>query len=536
MLRLARTHLRVALALVVLALVACGGSGSGGDTASGSSTDDAPAADPSDFDRDADFVMAYPTPAKSLDPHLASPVNQISFLLPMYDTLTTLDNDFEPAPMLAESWEYSEDGKALTLKLREGVAFQDGTPVDAEAVKASLERAMTLEGSTAKGLLSSVAGVTAVDATTVEIAIAAGGAELPAALATGAGVVLNPKVLADPAADLAADPPEATGSGAYVLDGYVAGENIHYVRSENPYWDEDAASLASIEIQNVAGPATQNGVRTGELDAGLLSGSAINEGLQLVDQGAFEGTQFQSRSLNSLILVPEREKLADVRVRQAIAYAVDTEAIGTGLSGGTCAVTDQLVLDDDPTYSDGTDGRARDVQHAKDLLADAGVTDLTLNVAFADAGDFFALTAEAIQEQLSEVGITLELQSLPPADVVTRIANREIDAAVYPANPGHHLVGYVRTMLLNVQNIVPDDQRAAVEELATVAVDPAEDEAARNQAFADIWQMNFDEVWQIPICFQGYLWIHDDTVEGIDSMPLASIGGFTTRYLGKVAG
>src|SRR5690606_17745292 len=107
-------------------------------------------------------------------------------------------------------------------------------------------------------LLTSIAGVEAVDAQTVKILLKGGGAELPSALATGAGAIINPKVLADSSVDIATAPPANAGSGPYILDEFQPGVSVSYTRSDDAYWDPAAANYASMEFRVAAGTAVQN--------------------------------------------------------------------------------------------------------------------------------------------------------------------------------------------------------------------------------------------------------------------------------------
>ena len=117
---------------------------------------------------DGELTVTWGTPAGSVyDPHVSSNPFVYPFLYPFlypaYDRLVRLDEDGEPQPMLAESFEFDEGNTALTLTLREGVTFHDGAPFDAEAVAANLERARTLENSTVRADLAAVEAVEVVD-------------------------------------------------------------------------------------------------------------------------------------------------------------------------------------------------------------------------------------------------------------------------------------------------------------------------------------------------------------------------------------
>ncbi len=118
-----------------------------GTTAAEESATTALAAD-EDLDLEATIRITTAAPGVSLDPHRERQSGDRDYTNLLYDRLTIITTDQSVAPMLAESWEFSDDGKALTLTLRDDATFQDGTPIDAAAVKANLERAQTLPDGT----------------------------------------------------------------------------------------------------------------------------------------------------------------------------------------------------------------------------------------------------------------------------------------------------------------------------------------------------------------------------------------------------
>src|SRR5262245_65027550 len=122
------------------------------------------------------------------------------------DKLIDVDAKLNYRPQLAREWAWDENGKILTLKLRPGVIFHDGTPLDAEAVKVNLERYRTADYSRRKGEVKSIANVAVVDQTTVRIELSEPDAPLLSVLADRAGMMLSPKALAGAGENIANDP------------------------------------------------------------------------------------------------------------------------------------------------------------------------------------------------------------------------------------------------------------------------------------------------------------------------------------------
>src|SRR5262249_1714560 len=149
------------------------------------------AATPQKADAEGQLVVAWAGPMTSLDPHRVGNSADQVYLFLMYDRLTRLDTDLTIKPMLAKSWGFGADGRTLTLQLRDDVTFHDGTPFNAAAVKANLERAKQIDRSTVTNLLASIESIEAVGDYEVRLNLKEGeGGNLPAVLATSAGAMI----------------------------------------------------------------------------------------------------------------------------------------------------------------------------------------------------------------------------------------------------------------------------------------------------------------------------------------------------------
>ena len=148
-----------AVTLVMTVTAGCGGSSSSSSPSVAR-----------ELDRNGTLRVAMHYSVYPLDPHTpGSPVAAYPYVSLLYDRLTRMGPNLKLEPMLATSWEFTPDGKTVTFHLREGVTFSDGTPVDAEAVRASLDRARNLPQSTVKGYLNMIERVEVVDPLTVRI-------------------------------------------------------------------------------------------------------------------------------------------------------------------------------------------------------------------------------------------------------------------------------------------------------------------------------------------------------------------------------
>lgn len=147
--------------------------------------------------------------------------------------LTKLDPKGDPVPAIAGSWKYNDDGTVVRFTLRKGLKFSDGTPLDATAVKKSLERGRDDKKSLVAPQLAGVDKVTAVDDRTVELRLSEPDFQIPALLAGKTGMVVNPKVFESDPASLATKP---AGAGPYRLVSYVQNSKA-VLRRNTGYWD-----------------------------------------------------------------------------------------------------------------------------------------------------------------------------------------------------------------------------------------------------------------------------------------------------------
>lgn len=167
-----------------------------------------------DYDPDATLRVAYLFVPTTLDPHMKRHIGDRPGLLPIWDTLLTLDDNRNVAPWLATEWDFDEAGTLLTFTLRDDVVPHDGSPADAYAAAASINRLLDLEDATPslKAQLADVTSVEAVDETTLEISLDSANEGVLYAFASTAGAVINPEYLDG---DLTTPPAEAS-SGPYV--------------------------------------------------------------------------------------------------------------------------------------------------------------------------------------------------------------------------------------------------------------------------------------------------------------------------------
>ncbi|MDP3082975.1 MAG: ABC transporter substrate-binding protein [Rubrivivax sp.] len=355
-----------------------------------------------------------------LDPTLASTfVGRIVFSA-LCDKLIDLDEKLGMVPQLAQSWSWSADNKALTMKLRPGVSFHDGEPFDAAAVKFNIERHKTMAGSNRRGELAPVTSVDVVDPMTVRLNLNAPFAPLLAALSDRSGMMLSPKA-AQAAGDKFGLKPVCSGPFKFVER--VAQDRIVLERFDG-YWNKGAANFSRITYT----PITDATVRLANLKSGQLdfiervAASDIEKikADKKFKTAAITEIGYQGITIN--IGKSDRSQQnplgKDARVREAFELALDRQGLAQVVMDNEAAVGNQWVAPSNPYYAKTSPIPKRDVEKAKALLKAAGVTRPSFTLLTPTTSDAQRL-ALVIQAMTRDAGFDVKIQS---AEFATSLA------------------------------------------------------------------------------------------------------------------
>lgn len=373
-----------------------------------SSGEDAPNEEPSGQDASGDMyggsvVVGIQQDIDSLDPHKATAAGTKEILFNIFEGLVKPDENGNLICAVAEDYTVSEDGLVYTFTLRDGVKFHNGNAVTAEDVKYSLERvAGLLDGTPLISTMKTIQAVDILDEKTVQVTVESANTELiysfvAAIIPSGSGE------------DAGADP---IGTGPFSFVSYKPQESISLAKNPD-YWQTGLPYLDSVEFKI-----------TGSADTALmeLQGSTIDLYAYLTDSQAqalkdsHQVITSPSDVVQALFLNNAVEPLNDVKVRQAILYALDKEAINDFVGGGNGTPISSAML---PTlkdyYVDLNDvyGTAANVEKAKELLAEAGLADgFDLEIAIPSNYEFHMQTGEVVVEQLKAVGINATIRAV----------------------------------------------------------------------------------------------------------------------------
>ena len=326
-----------------------------------------------------------------------------ALLYNVYEGLVKLNNDGKIIPLLASAWTVSDDGLVYDFTLQEGVTFSDGSPFTAESVKFSLERVKDNWTANGPAYLDPIDSIEAVSDTEARITLSKPSNSWLFNMSGPVGTMFTESGIAD----LATAP---VGTGPYTVSSFKTGDNLTLVANPD-YWGE-APYMSDVTLRYFTDATAQtNALLSG--DVNLVAG--ISQ-FQLVDQfksnADFQVLEGASTGEVTLSMNNASEAFSDVRVRQAVMYAIDRQAVMDTVNSGFGLLIGSMVPPTDPWYDASlTDLYPYDPAKATALLSAAGVSDLTVafnipNLPYAVAG------AQVVKDQLSKVGITANVTSL----------------------------------------------------------------------------------------------------------------------------
>lgn len=367
--------------------------------------------------------------------------NRALYYQTVYDTILRINADGSIEPYIASDFSYNDDNTVLTLTIRDDVTFTDGTPVTADAVAQNLQRFKDGGGPYA-GDLANVATIEAPDAATVVLTLSAPDPALTAYLAREAGLVASPAIF--DAEDIDTNP---IGSGPYIMDVDASVTGTSYTFTKNPdYWNPDVQYYDKVTISVLSDPtAAVNAIKAGEVNAARL---ADNNNLAEIEAAGW-AINPNELDFQGLLLIDragmQNAALADVRVRQAINYALDRDGLLEALQHGNGTVTTQVFKASSEAYDpELDDAYPYDPDRAKELLAEAGYAD-GLTIEMPSTSVLGATSYTLIQQQLADVGITVNHTDTAPENYVADLVAPKYPAAFMSLeeNPDWQLIQFM---------------------------------------------------------------------------------------------
>ncbi|NUS06521.1 MAG: ABC transporter substrate-binding protein [Nonomuraea sp.] len=414
----------------------------------------------------------------------------------VYETLLTFDGSdvTKPVPSLAESYELSEDGKTLTLKLKKGATFADGSPITADDVVFSLTRVRDMKG-TPSFLLDGVE-VAKTDDSTITLTSKTPNPALPYILPNPALGILNSKVAKEHGATAdAQDKAEqylnssSAGSGPYTIESFNVSSQV--TLKANPKYHGTKPAYDKVVIRNVEAATQKLNVQRGDSQVALnLSGDQVTNmpSTLQVKKTASANVIFLLANQDSGVSKTTTNAKFVEAVRKGVDYAGLLELAGEGSTQAPGVIPSQLLgalpADQAPK---------RDVEGAKAALAASGVSNPTVKLEYPSEltvnGLSFQPLAERIQANLKDVGITVDLQPAPVTTALDNYRNGKEEMGLWYWGPDYpdpsDYLAFAPGKTVGLRAGWKEGAAKEIEESAAKAATAIGDEA-RKTAYADL--------------------------------------------------
>ena len=376
------------------------------------------------------LVLARAGEVTNLDPHKVPAFTSARVFELVYSYLMRLDENLGVQPDLADGMPTtSSDGKTVTVKIRSGVKFHNGDPLTSADVKYTFDRILdTKTAAVARSFFADVDNIATPDATTVVFNMKSPNAALIAYMAHPNSGIVSKKI-GEANADLSKKE-TAIGSGPFKLAEWVP-DNFMRFEANKDYYISGQPYLDGIRINVVPDEAgLAAALRTKAADMAIVTNAQVARTLRS-ESGVVLSAK-PSLSYNLLFMNTKRKPLDNVKVRQAIAYAIDRKAIIDAVAFGEGEQTGPIApalknyatpTSDFPLYT-------RDVAKAKSLLQEANVGPVSFTIMTSTTEPSYGKDeAQLVQAQLAEAGISVKIETIEFTQYVDRWLKADFDVA-----------------------------------------------------------------------------------------------------------
>ncbi|MEO9652754.1 MAG: ABC transporter substrate-binding protein [Roseobacter sp.] len=467
-----------------------------------------------------DLRIALQSDADVLDPDQSRTFVGRIVYASMCDKLVDITPDLEIIPQLATSWTTSDDGTTVTMQLREGVVFHDGTPFNAEAVAANIERSQTMDESRRKSELKSITSTEVTGDYEIKLNLAGADATLLAQLADRAGMMVSPTAASAAGADFGLNP---VCSGAFSFTERVAQDKIVLTKFDD-YWNADAINFDSVTFL----PIPDTTVRLANLQSGdidMLERLAATDLTQangddsiVVDSAVSLGYQGITFNINNGDK-GDNPWGNDKRLRQALSHAIDREALNQVVFEGAFAPGNQSFPSTSPWYNTSLPVQSADIDKAKALLSEAGYPDgIALEVQVPNSTEPLAVM-QVVQAMAAQAGIDISLTSKEFATLLSDQSAGDYYASqigwsgrVDPDGNNHQFA----TTDGGINDSKFSDPK--MDELLNGArVAPSTDE--RKSLYDEATALMLDELPRVFLYHVNWIWAYNDKMKGFTPYP-----------------
>jgi peptide/nickel transport system substrate-binding protein len=435
------------------------------------------------------------------------------------DKLFDIDEKLSIVPQLALSHETSADGKEMTIKLRPGVKFHDGEPLDAEAAKFSLERHLSLPTSFRKPELAALDHVDVVDPLTIKLILKTPYSPLIAQLTDRAGMMVSPKAAKEAGDKFGLNP---VCAGPYKFVERVQQDRMVFEKFQD-YWNKDNVLIDRVVYLPIVDPT----VRLANLKSG---------GLDLIERVlATDIKDVRADSRLVLSTAPELGYLGltinvandkskgglsqSEKVRQALDFSIDREAVNQVVFNGEFTPGNQWVSPTHPYYQKAFPVRGRDIAKAKALLKEAGVALPVAIDYMVPKGAENEAVAQVVQSMAAEAGFNIKIRVVEFATTFKQAQAGEFQ--VFQINwsgridPDGNLYVFMHTKAPQNDGGYSNPEADRLMEDARLITDPAQ----RKALYEKLTKILLNDQPIIYIYHRKLLIAHTKKVEGYRQMP-----------------
>ncbi|WP_407645420.1 ABC transporter substrate-binding protein [Geminicoccus roseus] len=435
----------------------------------------------------------------------------------VHDVLVRVDKTgTELVPGLAESWEMSEDGLTYTFKMRDA-KFSDGSPITAEDAAFSILRIRDSEESLWSDSYTVVDTAEATDDKTLVVKLKTPSAPFLASLAMPGVSVLSKAAIEADEEGFGVMP---VASGAFKVKDWIRGDKV--VLERNPeFWEADRVKLDGVEWVSVPDDNTRMlKVQAGELDAAIFV--PFSNVAELEKNPDLTVHKDKSTREDHLLINHEHGPLGTKEVRQALDFAIDKQAIVDTVTFGVGEVANSYVPRGALYYNEDNLLRPYDPEKAKQLLAEAGASDLTLDYVVEAGSAVDEQVAVLVQQQLAQAGITANIRKVDPSTSWDMLVAGEYDISknywtndvIDPDQKTTFVLGHDTNM--NYMTRYQNEQVKELVEQARTEMDPAKREAL----YEEIQVIAKDDAHWIDLYYSPYVNVSRSNIEGFYQNPL----------------
>lgn len=406
------------LLVMVFVLTACGGTKQSSPGEQSEQSEETPAGDPAEAPAQ---ILKYGTDSEpiGLDPHTITASASIRIFRQIYNTLIDVDDEMNFIPELAQSWDQPDD-LTYIFKLREGVKFHNGREMTAEDVKYSFERVLNPDtAAIGKSYYDSIDSIEVVDTYTVKFTLKEPFAPFLTNLTSLYGAIVPKEVIEENGNLMQV----ACGTGPFMLKEWIPDNKI--ILEKNPdYYEEGLPKLEGIEYYVMTDESSRiAALRTGNVHLIKLPAASLSllEGNDNVEIKPYQSNEYSFLGFNL-----DLDKFKDVRVRQAISYAINRQEIIDLAYNGEATVTGFVTPAMGRWAIDfaNEDLYQQNIEKAKQLMAEAGYPDGFETKIAVGLYDDIRATGEILQKQLEQIGIKATIENLESGQYVDAWSNR----------------------------------------------------------------------------------------------------------------